>query len=303
MSCYSPRFAFRRDDGTVVFKETGNEQLRVPCGECHGCRLENSKTWALRCRHEASCWDHNIFVTLTYDDAKLPFRGSLDRRHVQLFLKSLRAKYVGVQRAPDSERQPIRYFGCGEYGTRTRRPHYHLLLFNFFAPDQKPYGKDTYSSESLQKLWGNGSVLIGSVTAASAAYVAGYATKKLNGRALSDFKDPITNVETGEYHEMVPEFSMMSLKPAIGFYWYQKYKNDLKNGYLVSDGLKVPVPRFYQDKFFADFPINAEDIDYQHYLRSLRGDPMEKSDERLEVKYLVALAKKRHFQRFSPTEI
>ena len=43
--------------------------------------------------HEASLYDENVFVTLTYDNDRLPaeFDGrSLCREHVQLFLKRLR---------------------------------------------------------------------------------------------------------------------------------------------------------------------------------------------------------------------
>jgi hypothetical protein len=28
--------------------------LKIPCGQCIGCRLEYSRQWAMRCHHEAS---------------------------------------------------------------------------------------------------------------------------------------------------------------------------------------------------------------------------------------------------------
>ena len=44
----------------------------VPCGHCVGCRLDYSRVWAERCVHEASKYEHNYFLTLTYDDDHLP---------------------------------------------------------------------------------------------------------------------------------------------------------------------------------------------------------------------------------------
>ena len=92
--------------------------------------MERSKTWAVRCRHESLFWDHNVFVTLTYDDDHLPWHGSLVPEHLQLFVKRLRKALSGVQVAPGSVHRPIRFFGCGEYGSTSKRAHYHLLLFN-----------------------------------------------------------------------------------------------------------------------------------------------------------------------------
>ena len=40
--------------------------LKVPCGQCIGCRLERSRQWAIRCMHEASLHDKNCFITLTF---------------------------------------------------------------------------------------------------------------------------------------------------------------------------------------------------------------------------------------------
>lgn len=49
----------------------------------------------------------------------------LCKRHVQNFLKRVRktiSYYI-------SENETVRYYACGEYGTKHFRPHYHLLLF------------------------------------------------------------------------------------------------------------------------------------------------------------------------------
>ena len=54
-------------------------KLTLPCGNCIGCRLERSRQWAVRCMHEASLYEDNCFLTLTYSPEFLPSDGSLKR--------------------------------------------------------------------------------------------------------------------------------------------------------------------------------------------------------------------------------
>ena len=76
---------------------------------------------------EATQHAESTFVTLTYSEQslpKLPLVGgllpTLQRKDVVGFLKRLRTNVSPVK---------FRFFGCGEYGEQTERPHYHLLLF------------------------------------------------------------------------------------------------------------------------------------------------------------------------------
>ena len=84
MPCFHPMPAVRMSDGSVKFvsrNKAGVEgTLELPCGQCIGCRLERSRQWAMRCLHEASLYDRNAFITLTYDDSNLPPGGSLSYR-------------------------------------------------------------------------------------------------------------------------------------------------------------------------------------------------------------------------------
>lgn len=149
-------------------------ELRLPCGQCVGCRLERSRQWALRCVHEASLHDSNLFVTLTYDDEHLPEFNSLYYPDFQKFMKRLRKKF---------SRENIRFYMCGEYGETTLRPHYHVILFNFDLPDRRLYrrshsGDHLFTSEILTKIWGKGFCPFGNVTFQSAAYTARYIMKK-----------------------------------------------------------------------------------------------------------------------------
>lgn len=251
MTCYHPRPAWQypslKPNGKtyVTFKEPtfifGNvaKSIYLPCNKCIGCRLQHSREWAIRIHHEASLYPVNSFLTLTYDDASLPENGSLNPRHTELFLKRLRSHY-----AP----QRIRFYLCGEYGDKLKRPHYHAIIFNLDFPDQEPIKSHSdnklFKSPSLSKLWTHGFASIGTVTFQSAAYVARYITKKINGK----------NAEQ-HYQGLVPEYSRQSTMPGLGHGWFQKYWSDLyPDDFVVMDGRKYPVPRYYDKQYALTHP-------------------------------------------------
>ena len=99
---------FARSQGSNVdLDEILRQMFGQAGGFSRGCRLERSRQWAVCCMHEASLYDFNSFVTLTYNDENLPEFNSLDYRHFQLFMKRLRKEF-----APTN----IRFYMCGEYG-------------------------------------------------------------------------------------------------------------------------------------------------------------------------------------------
>jgi len=110
--------------------DTYRGEIKIPCGQCTGCRLDRSKAWAIRCYHESMMWEENCFATLTYDDEHLPKNSSLDKRDLQKFFKRLRKKY---------EPKKIRYYACAEYGEKSFRPHYHAAIFNISFADRKEW--------------------------------------------------------------------------------------------------------------------------------------------------------------------
>lgn len=125
------------------------------------------------------------FVTLTYDKEHLPEGGTLVPKHLQDFMKRIR--YYAKD-------QPIRYFGVGEYGEQTWRPHYHLALF----------GIGVGQKGLVASAWKAGFHHVGSLTFESAQYIAGYIPKKL------------TNASAPSLSGRYPEFARMSLRPGIG---------------------------------------------------------------------------------------
>jgi hypothetical protein len=247
-------------------KVSSEGNLRIPCGQCIGCRLERSRQWAVRCMHEAKMHERNCFLTLTYSPEKLPEGGTLVKKHFQDFMKRLRRKFVPVMpgglSSVDSERwnfhHGIRFYHCGEYGENGERPHYHAILFNFFPEDAVFHSMSgdnkLFVSPILEELWSHGFVTIGEVTFDSAAYVARYCTKKVTG------SDAVEH-----YRGRLPEYATMSRRPGIGKAWFDKFKGDCYPSDLMilptANGIKKgKPPRYYDSKYAEEHPDLFEDL-------------------------------------------
>ena len=145
----------------------------------------------------------------------------------------------------------IRYYYCGEYGENTGRPHYHALLFNYSPKDKIVWsereGNVLWTSEELTRLWGKGHVVIGEVTFETAAYTARYIMKKITGEGAQEHYQSLDR-ETGEIHQIRPEFSDMSRRPGIGAPWLEKYKTDVYPfDEVVVRGRPMMPPAYYDD--------------------------------------------------------
>lgn len=155
---------------------------------------------------------------------------------------------------------PTRFFACGEYGEINKRPHFHALLFGRTFSDARPFGRDLYTSAVLSKLWPHGFSSFGAVTYQSAAYVAGYALKKVTGEKASSHYLGV-DWRTGELCELTPEFGRMSLRPGIGYAWFQKYWREVyvaRDGCVLHGGKTVPAPSYY-DKLLSDLDHDLRD--------------------------------------------
>ncbi|WP_209439235.1 rolling circle replication-associated protein [Intestinirhabdus alba] len=239
MACTRPLNAYQTASGKVFFTPSRDSVfIQLPCGQCVGCRLARSREWAVRCMHEAFMYEENCFITLTYADQHLPFTENglptLKRDDLTLFLKRLRKRF----------NHKIRYFGCGEYGSKLARPHYHLVLFNHDFADKVLFksGKfPLFVSGVLQELWPFGHSIVAGFSFESAAYTARYCVKKING----DKAD-------AHYQDRVPEFSCMSLRPGIGYDFFIEYYDDIVNhDKVVSRGGRAQQPPRYYDKLLS----------------------------------------------------
>jgi len=261
--------------GAIRFKScAGAEPLRLPCGRCTGCRLERSRQWAVRCVHEASQWENNVFVTLTYDDEHLPEDQGLDVSEFQRFAKRLR------KARPDDK---VRYFHCGEYGEREKRPHYHALLFNVDFKDKYAWRSDTFRSAELERLWPLGHSEFGGVTFESAAYVARYSLKKLTGQAaIEGYKR--FHLRTGEEVSVAPEYATMS--HGVGGSWLEQYAEEVYPlDRVFSRGREAKPPRYYDKRLAQVDPVLAAELRIE---RAREFDFENATEERLRVREVCA---------------
>lgn len=286
MPCFHPLKAMRSTDGVKILRpDAPLFNLRIPCGQCVGCRLERSRQWAVRCMHEASCHTENSFVTLTYDEEHLPRDRSLDYDVFQRFMKRLRKAYLD---------RVIKFYMCGEYGETYARPHFHAILFGIDWPDKQVFsvrdGVRLYTSEALARLWPNGFSSIGDVTFESCAYVARYVMKKVTGDAAAAHYRMV-DTETGELYDRKPEFNRMSLKPGIGGTWFSRFHTDVfPHDYVVSRGVKCKPPKYYDRLYHRLDNEAAEAVKEKRVLDSAERWE-DNTRARLEVKEVVTKAR------------
>lgn len=218
--CISP---ITKKNKKINHLSKANEQTtQVPCGKCAQCAKDKINSWYFRIQQEIKVSTSVHFVTLTYDEEKVPIVNgvkTLDKRDCQLFLKRLRKK-----------EENLRYYLVGEYGTNTKRPHYHAIMFNI---------KDI---RNIQKEWGNGFTFSPPLdkNGAEIRYVLKYLNKEKKGK--------IKDAE--------PEFSLMSkgigknyLTEAMKKYHLQSVE---KSYVMGKDGHKLPMPKYYKEKIYTE---------------------------------------------------
>lgn len=294
MTCYHPLVAYqhrfrRTANGKHLIDFKGGsyrewEEITLPCGKCIGCRLERSRQWAVRCVHEALLYDRNCFITLTFNDANLDANGSLVKRDFVLFMKRLRKEFGAG----------IRFFHCGEYGSKLQRPHHHAILFNFDFDDKVLWsfnnGYPLYRSASLERLWPFGFSTIGNCTFETAAYVARYVVKKVNGDMAAE-----------HYNGLEPEYVSMSRMPGIGHDWLLKnpeiYNYD---EVVIRNGIKCRPPHYY-DKVFGELaPDFMENLKEKRKVKAIEQAEKNRIPGRLDIKeqYKLLQAEKlvRHYE-------
>lgn len=207
-----------------------------------GCRIGRKEEWKNRLLLEGSMHECNSFVTLTYAPEYLPQDYSLSKHHAVTWVKRLRRVLEPLR---------IRFFLVGEYGDKSWRPHYHAIIFGYDFPDKYVWARGKrdetrYRSPLLEKTWNLGQCEVGSFNDLSAGYVSGYTIKKMTGDFAQEHYRRM-NPETGEVHDLIPEFCLMSRNPGIGRTWYDAHHRDaFPSDFLVFNGERKQVPRYFK---------------------------------------------------------
>jgi len=146
--------------------------------------------------------------------------------------------------------EKVRFFGCGEYGERGGRPHYHAIL----------YGVDK-AEAAIGKAWEAGHVGVHTLTPPAIRYVAGYCAKKEGWHG--EFRE-VLDRNTGELYGREAPFLLMSRRPGIGGEARKHWKSWSR--FAVMDGTKYPVPRYLHEAFKnnAD-PALVEQVSFEKW--------------------------------------
>jgi len=308
----------------ISFRDPGTgkgEYIQIPCGKCIDCRLKYSLNWAIRMMNEASCYDSNCFITLTFNDKFLDPSYSLQKYHFRNFIKRLR-KYLTDHKFSDSEQncqllgavrqvRRVRYFHAAEYGETFQRPHHHAIIFNYDFPDKilktKRNGFNYYESPILSKLWSDpktkesyGFHEISDVSFDSCAYVARYILKKVNGEKEEEHYSLVD--EQGNFVKREKEFCTMSrgrgAVRGIGGGWYQRYaETDVWafDRMHVKGRQYMTPPRYYTEKLLLTDPKKYEIIKAER-LKKVK-DNADNRFERQEARGIVKEAQYRFLKR------
>jgi len=240
--------------------------------------------------------EDNSFITLTFSDQYLPEDRSLDIVVFQKFMKRLRKSISPIR---------IRFYACGEYGEDFGRPHYHACIFGYSFPDKTRWkeqnGETLYRSALLEKAWPFGYSSVGNVTFSSAAYVARYILKKVNGDQAEDHYEYI-NPDTGEITQRKPEYTNMSKggrtgKGGIGSSWLTKFLSDVyPEDFVVINNKKMKPPKFYDARYELKYPSEHLKMKRKRKKDGLNHE-MDNTPDRLKVRETVQQSKLQYLQR------
>lgn len=240
----------------------------VPCGYCPVCRKYDRESWKFRIQEEYKHSQNAWFLTVTYNDDNLPFltgdgeiiRGVENARagdwmtlvpeDATRFVKSIQKKQARAYReykrtlhrdVGNVLRKPrVKYFIVGEYGSKTKRPHYHIILFNLLSEIAK--------QESLEKTWSDkkrinsGYIQVKPLIDEQIGYVANYIHDKWmydEGLQIKPFRRPSKGL--GEAY----------LTPPI-----KKHHRALDKLYVrTKEGYKIRLPKYYINKIWTEQEI------------------------------------------------
>lgn len=233
---------------------------KLPCGKCGNCVRKRSLEWLFRLKCESRNWDTTSFITLTYNEDKLPPNG-VDKEEISKFLKRLRRLCN------------FKYYLVSEYGPTTLRPHYHVLFFHNLS-------QEAFYSK-VESLW-HSIVTIGEVTEGRVMYCANYhITKSFHPDGKNE---NFVHMSKGLGKSYLTSERLDYFRISGNFH---------VNHY---DGYRLPLPRYYKSKIvFTEEQIDKmkEIIDRQSLIDSKSAYKLRRLQEKID-KYIEKKMKKKN---------
>lgn len=219
------------------------ENITLPCGKCWECKARRVSGWSFRLMKEEEQSSSALFVTLTYSPESVPIttKGymTLKKEDVQWFIHKLRKI---TDKKYKNEKTTIKYYACGEYGSHTFRPHYHIIIFgadpNLISKAWRRFNQESGKTEDI------GTIHIGEVSGASIGYTLKYINKP-------------SRIPIHKNDDRIKEFSLMSKRLGANYINEKTIKwhhADPVNRYYtpLKDGKKIALPRYYKQKLFTE---------------------------------------------------
>lgn len=260
-----------------------------PCGKCPPCRSRRASSWSFRLMQQDRVSNSAIFLTLTYDEQHIKrtpkHYKTIRKRCLQLYFKRVRKLLPKTS--------GLKYYACGEYGSKTYRPHYHAIIFNanYDALEQAWIcNSDEYGCGHRGCGKPIGQIKFGTVSDASVGYTLKYISK-------------LGKIPLHKNDDRMPEFSLMSkglgsnyLTPQIKR-WHLESLH--KRMYVnLTDGKKAAMPRYYKERIYTSLERTMVGEYYQQTvdkkLSQLEKNPDFYKDRAQAHKQLYVLA---HFKQ------
>jgi len=226
MACSYPLTIRDRTRGTDILPV----YILVPCGRCISCIETKRSAWTFRLLQELKTSTHATFLTLTYDEAHLPEGGKLVKKDVQNYFKNVRHD------APE-----LKYYAVGEYGEKSKRPHYHAIVFNVPTSVLCKHWTDKHTENP------KGFSKCGQVNQATIHYVTGYVVTKYGkidektGKSLPTW----TADDVKPFALMSKGLGKIYLKHNTKF-----HKGNFTTTTRLEGGRPALLPRYYRERIF-----------------------------------------------------
>lgn len=215
----------------INLRTVGGHYELLPCGKCTACLARRRSDWFIRLLSEFRSSISSFFVTISIDEDHINGY-SVHRIDTRNFIRRLRPLLP-----------TFRYFGVSEYGDKSGRPHYHVILF-FNTPVTK---KIVLSS--IQKVWTFGKRITVDPTN----------ERRLNYTAKYCLKGSVYDEEWQE-----KPFIFSSRKPPIGYKLLtdEFFKLIIEQGKTKLNyyGYERPVPKWQRQALLNKLPKSIREL-------------------------------------------